>query len=35
MALSSWPYGSPGEWNDISGQNQLAYVIDLGTFDAL
>jgi len=33
MALSSWPYGSPGEWNDISGQNQLAYVIEFGTFD--
>jgi len=35
MALSSWPYGSAGEWNDISGQNQLAYVIEFGTFDTL
>jgi len=35
MALSSWPYGSSGEWNDVSGQNQLAYVIEFGTFDML
>ena len=31
MALSSWPYGSAGEWNDISGENQLAYVIEFSS----
>jgi hypothetical protein len=35
MALSSWPYGSAGEWNDISEQNELAYVVEFSASDIL
>ncbi|MHC1706918.1 MAG: T9SS type A sorting domain-containing protein [Bacteroidales bacterium] len=28
IALSSWPYGSAGQWNDIALSNQLYYVIE-------
>src|ERR1051326_6588446 len=28
IALSSWPYGVPGEWNDINPNNALYYVIE-------
>ncbi|MCT2564730.1 T9SS type A sorting domain-containing protein [Chryseobacterium herbae] len=37
MGLTSWPNGSTGQWNDISGINQLFYIIEmnatLGTDD--
>lgn len=28
MALASWPYGSPKQWNDINRTNTLYYVIE-------
>lgn len=28
LALSSWPYGIAGEWNDINATNTLYYVIE-------
>ena len=31
MALSSWPYGIPSEWNDINPANTLYYVIEYET----
>lgn len=31
MALTSWPYGSKSEWNDISTSNSLFYVVKHST----
>ncbi len=28
IALSSWPFGTPGEWNDIATSNTLYYIIE-------
>jgi hypothetical protein len=28
MGLATWPHGSAGEWNDLSGLNTLYYVIE-------
>jgi hypothetical protein len=28
IGLATWPHGSAGEWNDISGLNSLYYVIE-------
>jgi len=28
MALTSWPYGVPGQWNDVDDGNTLYYVIE-------
>lgn len=30
IALSSWPYGVAGEWNDININNELYYIIEKG-----
>ena len=29
MAVTDWPIGLAGQWNDIDGVNQLAYVVEL------
>lgn len=29
MALSAWPFGSAGQWNDINDQNSIYYVIEI------
>jgi hypothetical protein len=28
IALAAWPYGDPGEWNDIDLNNQLYYIVE-------
>ncbi|MFI5222526.1 MAG: T9SS type A sorting domain-containing protein [Bacteroidia bacterium] len=28
IALGTWPYGKPGEWNDINQSNTLYYIIE-------
>ncbi|PLX32994.1 MAG: hypothetical protein C0600_01200 [Ignavibacteria bacterium] len=28
MALSNWPYGTAGQWNDLNETNQLYYLIE-------
>ncbi len=28
LALTSWPYGDPGQWNDVDDGNELYYVIE-------
>jgi hypothetical protein len=28
LALTSWPYGVPGQWNDVDDSNDLYYVIE-------
>ena len=28
IALGSWPYGSPGQWNDIDLANQIYYIVE-------
>ncbi|MDH7515656.1 MAG: lectin-like protein [Bacteroidota bacterium] len=42
LALTNWPYGSAGQWNDINENNQIYYIIEhpaiipveLGSFGA-
>jgi len=29
IALTDWPVGSAGQWNDVDGVNSLAYVVEL------
>lgn len=29
LALSSWPFGSPGQWNDIYVFNSLYYIVEM------
>ncbi|MCX8079797.1 MAG: T9SS type A sorting domain-containing protein [Bacteroidia bacterium] len=29
LALTSWPYGNAGEWNDISTNNSLYFIVEL------
>ncbi|KXH85546.1 hypothetical protein AU378_07310 [Chryseobacterium kwangjuense] len=31
LALTSWPNGNAGQWNDLHAQNQLFYVIEFGS----
>ena len=31
LALTSWPYGVPGQWNDVDDSNDLYYVIEYET----
>ncbi len=28
IALTGWSFGEGGQWNDLSGQNQLAYIVE-------
>ncbi|RLD51957.1 MAG: hypothetical protein DRJ05_17895 [Bacteroidetes bacterium] len=28
LALTSWPYGVPGQWNDVDDSNSLYYIIE-------
>jgi hypothetical protein len=30
LALSSWPFGDPGQWNDVDDSNTLYFVIEYG-----
>jgi len=31
LGVSAWPYGEAGEWNDVDGSNQLAYIVEFDT----
>ena len=30
MAVSDWPIGVAGQWNDLSGQNPLGFIVEIG-----
>ncbi len=35
IAISSWPFGSTGQWNDVATSNQLFYVIEYSSSTGL